>query len=252
MEEKYLLASDIDNTLTGSRKSLDELSEILNSLRRDNRLILFLSTGRRLEQVIDGFKQEGIPEGDAVISQVGTEIFLSPFSLTQVPLREWDEKLKEGFSRKKAEEFLAGIDGLEMQPEIFNTPLKVSCFLDKTPDPEAAARKIQDRVFRTDGDYQVVWSSGKDLDIIPASAGKGKAIAFLIEFLKIEPKMVIPAGDSGNDWSMMDEFSRGIVVNNAKPELKQLTSGDSRDGFYFAESSYSAGVQEGLAHFGVI
>jgi hypothetical protein len=34
--------------------------------------------------------------------------------------------------------FLAGIDGLVMQPEVFNTELKTSCFLDGCPDPEAA------------------------------------------------------------------------------------------------------------------
>jgi sucrose-6-phosphatase len=252
MEDKYLLASDIDNTLTGDRAALDELAEILSSLRKDNRLTLFLSTGRRLEQVMDGFEKEGIPEGDAVISLVGTEIFLPPFHRDRKPLAEWDKKLKEGFSRKQGEEFLVGIDGLEMQPEIFNTPLKVSCFLDKSPDPEAAAREIRERVAEHHGDYQVVWSSGKDLDIIPASAGKGKAISFLIDYLGLKPKLVVTAGDSGNDWSMMDEFSRGIVVNNAKPELKSVTSNDPRDGFYFARASYAAGVKEGLAHFGII
>lgn len=252
MENKYLLASDIDNTLTGDREALDELAEILSSLRRDNKITLFLSTGRRLQQVIDGFEEEGIPKGDAVISQVGTEIFLPPFDRNQSPLQEWERKLKEGFSRKQAEEFLAGIEGLEMQPEIFNTALKVSCFLDKTSDPEAAAREIQERVAEHNGDYQVVWSSGKDLDIIPASAGKGKAIAFLIDYLGLRPKTVITAGDSGNDWSMMDEFSRGIVVNNAKPELKSVTSRDAREDFYFAKASYAAGVKEGLEHFGII
>jgi sucrose-6F-phosphate phosphohydrolase len=193
-----------------------------------------------------------LPEGDAENTQVGTEIFLPPLSPDQQPLPEWDRRLKMGFSREKAEEFLQGIEGLEMQPDIFNTPLKVSCFLDNTPDPEAAAHTIRERVSRADGDYQVVWSSGRDLDIIPASAGKGKAIAFLIDFLGLEPELIVTAGDSGNDWSMMDEFSRGIVVNNAKPELKVLTSKDPRGDFYFAANTYAAGVKEGLIHFGII
>ncbi|MDX1687701.1 MAG: HAD-IIB family hydrolase [Candidatus Promineifilaceae bacterium] len=249
---EWILASDIDNTLTGDEQALERLAQRLRTLREEGRLFLILSTGRRLVQVLDGFEQEGLPEGDAIISQVGTEIYLPPFEADMAPLQAWKERLEAEFSRQEAESFLDGIEGLRMQPDKYNTPLKVSCYLDEAPEPEAAAREIERRV-RTAGKedvYQVIWSSGRDLDIIPAAAGKGKAIRFLLSFLDLESGQVIVAGDSGNDRTMFEEFDYGIIVANAQPELKALPESEA-DSHYRAGEDYAAGVIEGLRHFGI-
>jgi len=249
----WLFASDIDNTLTGDLEAMKKLKPQLMNLREIGELFLALSTGRRLEQVLGGFEHESLPESDAIISQVGTEIYLPPFSEDTPPLKEWETKLLKQFSRQRAVQFLEGIDGLEIQPAKFNTPLKVSCYLDGTPDPDQAANTIKQRVEKSgeSNAYQVIWSSGRDLDIIPAAAGKGKAIQFLIDFLELSPQRVIVAGDSGNDRAMFDQFKHGIIVNNAQPELKELAE-DSRPGIYFSQKPYAAGVAEGLRHFDVI
>ncbi len=253
MQVKWLLASDIDNTLTGDRTALDTLRAEIDELRAENELFLILSTGRRLEQVIDGFEQEGIPVPDAIVSQVGTEIYLPPYQRGNDPLHVWRDMLMEDFSRDEALKLIDGVEGVVMQPEKFNTPLKVSCYLDSAPDPEAAVKEVRKRAeYDSDGLCQVVWSSGRDLDIIPAAAGKGNAIRFVINLQKLDADNIIVAGDSGNDRSMFDEFESGIVVGNAKPELLQLKREHPISTFYFAEDPYAAGVREGLRHFGVI
>lgn len=249
---KWVLASDIDNTLTGDRQALERLAERLQRLRETGRLFLILSTGRQLVEVLDGFEDEGLPQGDAIVSQVGTEIYLPPFAEGIDPLPAWRDHLESGFSRREAESFLTNIEGLAMQPAHYNTPLKVSCYLDKTPDPEAAAREIERRVQAAGKEdvYQVIWSSGRDLDILPAAAGKGKAIQFLLAFLELEAGQVIVAGDSGNDRTMFEEFQHGIIVANAQPELKALPEQEADD-HYRAEGRYAAGVMEGLRYYGV-
>ncbi|MFN2115992.1 MAG: HAD-IIB family hydrolase [Anaerolineae bacterium] len=254
MPVPWLLATDIDNTLTGDPDALRGLAAKLSELRWDGRLALFLVTGRRLDQVIPGFADEHIPVPDAVISQVGTEVFLPPFADGSPPLGEWDALLHRAYSRGRAESFLEGIAGLAMQPAMFNTPLKVSCYLDGAPDPDAAAQVIRDRVAAApDGaGYQVVWSSGRDLDVIPAAAGKGKAIRFLIDHLGLAPRQVVVAGDSGNDRTMFDEFGCGVVVANAQPELAAMRDEESARDIYFADGRYAAGVAEGLAHYGLL
>ncbi|HKK66441.1 MAG TPA: HAD family hydrolase, partial [Clostridia bacterium] len=93
MQTKWLLASDIDNTLTGDRPALDALRAEIEELRAANKLFLILSTGRRLSQVIDGFEQEGIPVPDAIVSQVGTEIYLPPYHRGDDPLHAWRDML---------------------------------------------------------------------------------------------------------------------------------------------------------------
>ncbi|MFQ5612988.1 MAG: HAD-IIB family hydrolase [Anaerolineae bacterium] len=245
------MASDIDHTLTGDPQALATLKTQLTALRQQKRLFLFLSTGRRLDQVLAGFERENIPAADAIISQVGTEIYLPPFSAQMRPLPTWNTFLHQRFSRQKALRLLEGIEGLEMQPEEYNTPLKVSCYLDRVPDPDRAAAFVEQRAAAAGGAYQVVWSSRRDLDIIPAAAGKGKAVRFLVGFLQLPLDRVVVAGDSGNDRSMFDEFRRGIIVSNAQPELKRLAA-EPRTSFYFAEHPFAGGVEEGLRYFGVL
>jgi len=253
MQTKWLLASDIDNTLTGDRPALDALRAEIEELRAANKLFLILSTGRRLSQIIDGFEQEGIPVPDAIVSQVGTEIYLPPYHRGDDPLHAWRDMLMEDFSREEALKVIDGVEGVEMQPEEFNTDLKVSCYLDSAPDPEAAVKKIRTRAeYNSDGLCQVVWSSGRDLDVIPTAAGKGNAIRFVINLQKLDVENIIVAGDSGNDRSMFDEFESGIVVANAQPELLHLKKEHPISTFYFAKNSYAGGVREGLKHFGVL
>ncbi len=247
-----IFASDIDGTLTGDRPALERLRERLRKQRGGGELYLILSTGRRLEQVLDGIDAEALPEPDAVICQVGTEIYLPPFAENSPPMPAWRERLLADYTREEALGFLAGIDGLVMQPDEFNTELKTSCYLDQCPDPERAAAEIRRRIEPHADRYQVVWSSGRDLDILPAVSGKGRAIEFLVTQRKLDAKQVVVAGDTGNDASMFREFGRGVCVANAQPELIEACRalGDGR--VYFAGQPYAAGVEEGLIHFGVL
>ena len=254
MERSWILASDVDNTLTGNRGALDQLAARISSLREQGELFLILSTGRRLDQVLAGFDEEGIPYADAIISQVGTEIYLPPYAEGMAPLAQWESRLLQQFSARTAVAFLEEIEGLKMQPQKYNTSLKVSCYLDGAPDPDAAAALIRQRISQANEDdaYQVVWSSGRDRDIIPANAGKGRAIQYIIHLLDLDAGKVIVAGDSGNDRSMFDTFDRGIIVANAQPELKRLQDERLSPNHYFARSEFAAGVREGLRHFGVV
>jgi sucrose-6F-phosphate phosphohydrolase len=248
----WAIASDIDGTLTGDRNALNRLAGRLRALRDAGQLFLMLSTGRRLEQVLDGLTEEGLPEPDAVLCQVGTEIYRPPLLPDSEPMIQWRHRLLGEYSRDEAVSFLDGIEGLVMQDDVFNTELKTSCFLDGCPQPDDAAKEIRRRVEPYADRYQVVWSSGRDLDILPASSGKGKAIRFLIELEDLDPQRVVVAGDTGNDAAMFQEFDKSIAVANAKPELLNVAHTLGEDRAYLAEQPYAAGVEEGLEHFGVL
>ncbi len=247
-----IVASDIDGTLTGDRPALERLRERFAQKRAAGELYLVMSTGRRLEQVLDGIASEGLPEPDAIICQVGTEIYLPPLNEHTPPMPAWRERLLADYSREQALAFLAGIEGLVMQPGEYNTELKTSCYLDQCPDSEQAVADVRRRTAPHSGRYQVVWSSGRDLDILPAASGKGRAIRFLAAHQGLDPDRVVVAGDTGNDASMFREFTRGVCVANAQPELLAACRalGDGR--VYFARQPYAAGVEEGLVYFGVL
>ncbi len=248
---QWVLATDIDNTLTGDSQALVRLGRQLAELRAQGRLALFLTTGRTLQEVLTGFERENIPQADAIITQVGTEIYLPPFSAEMQPLQEWANHLHRQYSRRQAISFLSDIDGAVIQAGRYNTPLKASFYLDQAPNPARAAELVQQRVAAAGDGYQVVWSSGKHLDILPAAAGKANAVRFLIRHLKLAPAQVIAAGDSGNDRSMLVELDYGIIVGNAQPELKELQV-DPPAQLYYARQSFAAGVAEGLRRLGVL
>jgi len=96
----------------------------------------------------------------------------------------------------------------------------------------------------------VVYSSSRDLDILPEYANKGNALLWLAETLKVEASRILVAGDTGNDISMFqldDVF--GIVVENAQPELLAATV---HKNYFKAAKPFADGVLQGLLHFGVI
>lgn len=247
-KQAVILASDIDNTLTGDETALQKLNTHLTQLQKVGKLCLYLSTGRSLPEVLAGFEEEHIPVPQAIITQVGTEIYLPPFTVDMPPLPDWDNLLKKTYQRAEALAFLADIQGITLQADHYNTPLKVSCFLENAPDSEAVIEQLKTQL--QGSPYQIIWSSSQHLDILPAASGKGKAIRFLIEYLQKTPQQVIVAGDSGNDTTMFAEFRCGIVVANAQPELKAYTESESGN-FYFASQPFAAGVTEGLTYFGL-
>ena len=253
-QPEWILACDIDNTLTGDPVALAELTRQLTDLRQQGDLFLILPTARAVPDVVSGFVDENLPVPDAISTQVGTEIYLPPFDDGELtPLPEWEAHLRRNFSRQEALVFLDGIEGLVMQSDKYNTPLKVSCFLDQAPDPDGAAALVQQRVIEADATdtYRVIWSSTRDLDIVPTEAGKGNAIKFIVDYFDLSSRTVIVAGDSGNDRTMFDEFPKGIVVGNAQPELKRLKEENPPE-VYFAQRCCAAAVMEGLQHFGLI
>lgn len=249
----WALATDIDNTLTGDAEALRKLSQALQAMRHEDELFLILSTGRRLPDILKGFDGERLPEPDAIIAQIGTEIYLPPFSREMAPLASWEEKLLRDFSRQEALSFLDGIEGVDMQAPVFNTALKVSVHLDRAPDPGAVVEEVHGRIEHkgAEGRFRVVWSSMRDLDIIPEKAGKGNAIHYLLEHMDLDAERLVTAGDSGNDLSMLEASPAAIVVANAQPELQRLRE-EGHDGVYFASAERAAGVMEGLRYFGIL
>ena len=124
---------------------------------------------------------------------------------------------------------------------------------------------------------RVIVSGHGDVDVLPARAGKGNAIAHLLTTaaspaglsapplrLALTPSTrVVVCGDSGNDIDMFELTILGavpgfqidgIAPSNAMPELAQyLAAAGPKGGRSFrAGSRCAAGVLEGLAHLGFL
>lgn len=60
------------------------------------------------------------------------------------------------------------------------------------------------------------------LEVMPPNAGKGEAILWLAEQLKIPVAQTMAFGDSMNDWSMLTKTAHGVCMCNGTEETKNL------------------------------
>jgi sucrose-6F-phosphate phosphohydrolase len=237
MERVNLLVCDLDGTLLGDDRALDDFAAWYGQARDQFRLAY--SSGRFVESVRDSIDSSSLPEPDAVIGGVGTEIY--DFSQgRQAPM--WPPSML-GWNPHIIRDICEANCQLTPQPQHLLSYHKVSFY---GPDlDESFIDHLAQRMSAADQQVTIVYSSNRDLDILPADTHKGAAVAFLARRWNVDAKRVIVAGDSGNDASMFHVGFRGIVVGNARPELRSLVAPH----IYHAEAQYAAGVLEGLGYW---
>ena len=237
MAREYLICSDVDGTLIGDSQALETLAEWL-APRRDQ-IKLVYNSGRTIESLRQVVAETALPEPDALVGNVGTEIHLYRENQT---LSTWPNSSGR-WSPDEVREALSGFGELELQPDMFQAPHKVSYFVydAKPTDLENWRLALAAR----DLDMQLVYSSDRDLDVLPLGVDKGSATAYLATLWQMEHEQVIVCGDTGNDLSMFEQGYYGIVVGNAMPELRAFESPRA----YHATGELAAGVQEGLEHW---
>ena len=91
-----------------------------------------------------------------------------------------------------------------------------------------------------------MYSSGKDLDILPQNSGKGNALSFVLKKYYAKESRILIAGDSGNDLEMLSLGYPSVIVGNAEKELQSLKNTPL---LYKAKGCYAAGIKEGWEFF---
>jgi sucrose-phosphate synthase len=172
---------------------------------------------------------------------VGTEIFYGPKITID---RGWQMHLAHQWkphlinkALAKHEEFLN-----PQEPET-QRRFKISYYMEDDPEFLAKVhRTLQAQRLR----YNMIFSSGQFLDILPYRASKGKAIRYLSYKWELPMSNIMVCGDSGNDEDMLRGDACGLVVANYSEELESLR-GKRR--IYFSDQEYAAGVIDGLKHY---
>ena len=240
----FLLVTDLDNTFVGDRRALTTLNQHLIKCRSAGTRLVY-ATGRSLLLYQQLQTEVDLLEPDVLITAVGTEIYRhgqADFT--------WMAKLAIGWNRAAIVAITQTLPDLIPQPQSEQNPFKVSFFL----TPAAAATVLPALAARLQGlATQLIYSSDRDLDILPQSANKGLAMTFVRQQLGFTPHQTIACGDSGNDIALFASGdARGIIVGNAQPELRTWHAAHPNRDRYCAQAAYAAGILEGLQYFGLI
>jgi sucrose-6F-phosphate phosphohydrolase len=236
---EWMLVSDLDGTLLGDDASLSQFKRRWETQVRPHACLVYTS-GRFIASMRESVQEKNLPEPDFWIGGVGTQIEGGDDKL----LRDWRRQLEEGWNRGVAIQVLAHWPGVKLQPSEFLSEYKISGYW------RYAAKNDLDRLCAALADSgcnaRVLYSSDRDVDVLPSRANKGTSAAHVASALGLSPSKVICSGDSGNDADLFQMgFGGNILVGNAAPDLV-----DAAPGAYRAQASYAGGVLEGLRHFG--
>lgn len=239
-----LFSSDLDGTLIGEPASTRRFRELWDSLAGEHRPVLVYNSGRTIDDM-RGLLAEGLlPTPDFLIGSVGTELFDMAVG---APVGDFSREFRHGWNLSIVEEIVASIPGIERQPPQFLHPYKSSWYLH-----DAAAEHIGElsaRLLEAGVEANVVYSSNRDLDVLPKVADKGHAVKWLCAHLEVPLDSVVVAGDTGNDSAMfLLPGVRGIAVGNAQPDLLDALG---ELAVFRAGREMADGVIEGLRHHGL-
>ena len=231
-----ILVSDIDGTLVGYDDALSRFAAWWAEHRAGHRLIY--ATGRHLPSVERLVAVSDLPEPDAVISAVGTEVH----DADGRSWPGWRERLGP-WDAEAIRHALHGLPPLRLQGDEAQTPIKVS--FDAVRLDAQGIADVEDTLASAGLPAIVVYSQDRFLDVLPAAAGKGQAARFVAATWGVAPDDVLAFGDSGNDAELFRCGFRGTMVANALPELWAAVGGDVyRSSFAFAD-----GVLDGIYYW---
>jgi len=241
LTQRFII-SDIDQTLIGDPKALNEFLGYLNEA--GSTFSFGIATSHTLNEVIELLEEWEVPFPDVLITLVGTEIYYGPNLLKDTG---WEKHINYRWEPEQIKEILSSFKGLELQEQTNQSEFKISYLLDtervKSRD-QIVKRLRQNRLLAN-----VIFTYGKFLDLLPIRASKGLAIRYLAYRWGLPLEQFLVAGDSGNDEDMLTGDALGVVVGNYSAELEKL-KGKPR--IYFAKGHYAKGILEGITHFGFL
>lgn len=239
-----LFSTDIDGTIFDGPETATRFAAYWNLIREsESAPVLVYNTGRSVEDAANLIASTPLPTPDYLIGGVGTKIV--DFQHDAI-IEGWTEVLQEDWDFDIVQKTATSLaDCMEMQPDECQNEFKCSGFWKKKSLEDIA--RLQERLDDTGLDTQVVYSSDRDVDIIPRKANKGNAICWLSDWLGIPHDQIVVAGDSGNDASMYKiDGGKGIVVSNAEQALFDATAQSKP---FLASKPCADGVIEGLSYF---
>jgi hydroxymethylpyrimidine pyrophosphatase-like HAD family hydrolase len=95
--------------------------------------------------------------------------------------------------------------------------------------------------------FNVVYSRGRYLDVLPVGVDKGRALLAVIDYFGIAPGRVLACGDTLNDLSLFHTGLCAVAVGGSELALLEATRGCAN--VLHARLFGAAGITEAISHF---
>jgi len=239
---KFLLVTDLDNTLVGDDEATQVLNQFLQSKRAQ--ICLVYATGRSHASTSELIAQKQLLAPDYLIAGVGSEIYHDgtlDLDLAEDLSQGWDKMARSSLAQQFSQ--------LKSQSPKEQNPWKISYSLEPAAENSSTVQALQQKLTESGLPAQIIFSSNRDVDILPQTSNKGKAITYLQKRLQIPSEATLVCGDSGNDISMFEQDVRGVIVANALSELLEWHRECGTENHYLAGSACAWGIMEGMAYF---
>lgn len=239
---KFLLVTDLDNTLVGD----DEATQVLNQRLQSKRSQIYLvyATGRSYASTCELIAQKQLLAPDYLIAGVGSEIYQDG----TLDL-DWAEYLSQDWDKMAIASLAQQFSQLKPQSLKEQNPWKISYCLEPAAENSSIVQTLQQKLTESRLPGQIIFSSNRDVDILPQTSNKGNALTYLQKRLQIPSEATLVCGDSGNDINMFEQDVRGVIVANALSELLEWHRECGTENHYLAGSACAWGIMEGMAYF---
>ncbi len=270
MIQPLLICTDLDRTLipNGEQPESPQARPLFRQLVSHCQITLAYVTGRDRVLVQDAIAEYELPIPNFVIADVGSTIYEIKNN-QWLRLTDWDNQISVDWKYKTQPDlvaFFTDFDHIKLQ-EITKQGLhKLSYYVSLETELEPIITKIRAKLEAEKIQANIIWSIDEKaqiglLDILPISANKYHAIAYIMKNQSFTLDNTIFTGDSGNDLDVLMSPIKSILVANAHLEVKETIQSEIdqtglKDSIYIAQGkssklngNYSAGILEGIFHY---
>ena len=243
-----IIAIDLDGTLLNSKKEIGERTKKALIEASNQGVFIVLASGRPIKGMIPLIKELKLDEkvnyvinfNGAAINKTDNYNSIYNCNLTKNEMLEIEEFAKEYNVHSHA--FINGDCYIEengeysdLEASLNRIPLHLIKYAEVSDDsfvnkymfadsPEKLKEIYPLLPKKFFDKYTVVFSAPFFLEFLNKKTNKGRALAYLCQYLNIDQSEVMAIGDEENDYSMLEFAAYKIAMGNANVKLKNIAT----------------------------